>query len=93
MSRNDFKEIKLDQDFTVVDIWPPLTCTEAVMKAYRMLEEQGNIKIQKPIEVSRSTGRVTIRYTSDLPRDWIHDQLKRLKQLIIDKGEQQKMEV
>ena len=70
------------------DVWPPCTCTREVMLAYKELDQKGCIRLHMPIEVSRHTGRVIIRYESDIPHDWILKELKELKERYMEMGEQ-----
>ena len=75
-----------------VDVWPPRTCSREAMLAYKALADAGRIRLHMPIQISKHTGRVVIRYDSDIPHDWILKELGDIKNELIRKGEQMKME-
>lgn len=47
-----------------VDRWNPGTCSLAAMQAYRLLELEGYIVIDR-VEVGQKTERVTVRYRAE----------------------------
>ena len=79
-------------DVECVDVWPPETLSEDAMLAYKALEVDGALKIVK-VSVSKNTGRTDIRYMTQIPHEWILEQLKEQKQLFEARGRQLEMEV
>lgn len=79
-------------DVECVDVWPPETLSEDAMLAYKALEADGALKIVK-VSVSRNTGRTDIRYMTQIPHEWILEQLKEQKLLFEARGRQLEMEV
>lgn len=76
-----------------VDVWPPRTCTREAMLAYKALAAAGRLRLRMPVQISKHTGRVVIRYDSDIPHEWILKELKALKEGFEAAGEQQAMEI
>lgn len=47
-----------------VDRWNPGTCSLAAMQAYKLLEFEGHIAIDR-VEVGRKTERIIVRYRTE----------------------------
>lgn len=61
-----------------IDVWPPRSHDRASMEAYTALERHGVIEIQK-VQVSRSTGMVSVLYLSACPQAWARQALGQIK--------------
>ena len=79
-------------DISCVDTWPPFTLSEYAMMAYKALEADGAIRIEK-VSISKTTGRTDVRYFAQIPHDWVLQRLKELKNEFTAAGQQIEMEV
>lgn len=75
-----------------VDVWHPGTLTWAARQAYDALAAQGRIRLIRAAR-DRTTGRIAVRYLSDVPHEWILPDLAEEKRAASDRGQQTKMEV
>lgn len=74
-----------------LDVWPPNTCTGAIMAAYRQMELEGGLRLLR-VERHPNTGRTLIGYTSAIPHEWMLEQLSKRRRQIEASGEQMRME-
>lgn len=77
------------KDIECVDVWPPGRLTQCARDAYDQLSREGRIV---PVSVKRdAAGRVYVRYMSDIPIQWIREELREAKlrgvQMTIDGGQ------
>lgn len=85
-SRAAFEEAPMDpEDFDITDVWPN-GLPEDALEAYGYMIRQGKIT-KRRVTLSRSSPRVVVEYSSALPRQWIHDELKRIRREGIPKEE------
>lgn len=70
-----------------LDVWPPQTLSRPAMEAYRALEAKGLLEMDS-VQVGRHTGSVKIRYRTQIPHEWILQELKDEKCKIAFGGEQ-----
>lgn len=64
-------------DVEVVDVWPPGRLSQAAQDAYDALTRAGRIR---PIRMDRDgAGRIYVRYMTDIPEQWIHEELREAK--------------
>ena len=64
-------------DVEVVDVWPPGRLSQAEKDAYDALASAGRIR---PVRVDRdAAGRVYVRYMTDIPEQWIREELREAK--------------
>ena len=79
-------------DVECVDTWHPGTLSETCMHAYKLLETEGALQITK-VSISKYTGRVDVRYLTQIPHEWILERLKEQKLQLEAQGRQLEMEV
>lgn len=68
-------------DIECADVWHPGTLSDAAALAYKLLEAQGRIAIQR-VEVGQYSEQVTVRYLADIPHEWVLELLSKAKQEI-----------
>lgn len=56
------------------DIWRMERVRYTAMRAYKVLEERGAIRVQYPLCVSG--GRLTVKYDAQAPREWVLEALR-----------------
>lgn len=77
-------------DVECVDIWPPGTLSEARRAAYDAICRQGRIKCHAVTK--DAVGRVYVRYSADVPHEWILAELKAERAAIEAQAEQMKID-
>lgn len=65
-------------DIVCMDVWPSGTCTPEAMAAYKQIEAQGRIAIQR-VEYGNNTDTLTVRYLADIPHQWMLELLGETK--------------
>lgn len=77
-------------DVQVVDVWPVGRFDAAVRYAYREAQNAGRIRTERVVHDS-PRGNVIVRYWTDIPVEWIHEELAGFKKRW--NGDQISMEV